>query len=72
MWPDPMDLASGCPFYLRCPERRDICNRLAPELVGLGKGYKMAYLPRYADAAKCEKGIPVDAKSRESRADSAT
>ena len=70
--PDPADPPSGCPFHPRCPERRDICSRLAPELVDLGKGHKVACLLRYSEAAKREKGIPVDATSRESRADSAT
>ena len=70
--PDPADPPSGCPFHPRCPERRDICSRLAPELVDLGKGHKVACLLRYPEAAKREKDIPVDATSRESRADSAT
>ena len=44
--PDSADPPSGCLFHPRCPERRDICSRLASEPVDLGKGHKVACLLR--------------------------
>jgi hypothetical protein len=45
---------------------------MVPELVDLGEDHKVACLLRYPEVVKLEMGIPVDATSRESTADSNT
>jgi len=46
--PDPAMVPAGCPFHPRCPERRDICTRVLPELTGIGEGRQVACLLRRA------------------------
>jgi len=45
--PDPANVPGGCPFHPRCPERRDICTRVLPELTGIGDGRQVACLLRH-------------------------
>ena len=44
--PDPAMVPGGCPFHPRCPERRDICTRVLPELASIGEGRQVACLLR--------------------------
>jgi oligopeptide/dipeptide ABC transporter ATP-binding protein len=30
--PSPIDIPPGCPFHPRCPNKRDICSKMVPEL----------------------------------------
>ena len=45
--PNPAAVPAGCPFHPRCPEREQICTRVAPRLVDLGAGHCTACLLRY-------------------------
>jgi len=42
--PDPMNPPSGCKFHTRCPQRMDMCERIEPEMVNVGKGYVACHL----------------------------
>jgi oligopeptide/dipeptide ABC transporter ATP-binding protein len=54
--PNPAAVPSGCPFHPRCPERRDICTQVAPQLIDLGEGHKTACLLRYPEGVVEEMG----------------
>jgi oligopeptide transport system ATP-binding protein len=47
--PNPASVPSGCPFHPRCPERRDLCTQIVPQLVDLGNGHQTACLLRYPE-----------------------
>ena len=47
--PNPASVPSGCPFHPRCPERRDQCTQIVPQLVDLGNGHQTACLLRYPE-----------------------
>jgi oligopeptide/dipeptide ABC transporter ATP-binding protein len=59
--PNPAAVPSGCPFHTRCPERRDFCSEIVPELADLGNGHQVACLLRYPDQEKLRAGVPVKA-----------
>lgn len=40
--PDASDIPKGCPFHPRCPEFKEHCNKLVPELMAVGKGRQVA------------------------------
>ncbi len=54
--PNPAAVPSGCPFHPRCPERRDICTQVVPQLVDLEQGHKTACLLRYPEGVVEEMG----------------
>jgi len=37
--PSPVNVPPGCSFHLRCPERKDICSRVDPEMVQVKEGH---------------------------------
>ena len=59
--PNPAAVPTGCPFHTRCPERRDFCSEIVPELADLGNGHQVACLLRYPDQEKLRAGVPVEA-----------
>ena len=59
--PNPAAAPSGCPFHTRCPERRDFCSAIVPELVDLGDGHQVSCLLRYPEEVKRRAGVPVEA-----------
>ena len=40
--PSPINPPSGCRFHTRCPERMDICDQTAPEMIDFGNGHQVA------------------------------
>ena len=42
--PDPMNLPSGCKFHTRCPQRMNLCEKVAPEMVNVGTGKVACHL----------------------------
>jgi peptide/nickel transport system ATP-binding protein len=40
--PSLMDLPSGCPFHLRCPDTLEICIEQMPPLVTVASGHRVA------------------------------
>lgn len=40
--PSPINPPSGCPFHPRCPRRMDVCDKVKPDLVEVGKGHVSA------------------------------
>lgn len=47
--PDPADPPSGCRFHTRCPEAREACARLTPELVDSSGDLETACFRAYGD-----------------------
>ena len=37
--PSPVNVPPGCSFHLRCPERKEICSQVDPEMVEIEKGH---------------------------------
>jgi len=37
--PSPVNVPPGCSFHLRCPERKDICSRVDPEMIQVKAGH---------------------------------
>ncbi|MFH1569731.1 MAG: ABC transporter ATP-binding protein [Gemmatimonadota bacterium] len=54
--PSPAAAPSGCPFHPRCPERREGCARVVPDLVDIG-GRQVACLLRYPEPRPGDGGI---------------
>ena len=63
--PNPAAVPSGCPFHPRCPERREVCTRIVPELKDIGSGHRTACLLRYPESDKRQLGIPTDKGSED-------
>ncbi len=63
--PNPAAAPSGCPFHTRCPERRDFCSAIVPDLVDLGDGHQVSCLLRYPEEVKRRAGVPVEAVAGE-------
>lgn len=40
--PSPVSPPSGCRFHTRCPQRMDVCTRVAPAMIDLGGGHRTA------------------------------
>lgn len=40
--PDPLEVLTGCPFYTRCGQRREICRRERPALREVREGHQVA------------------------------
>lgn len=60
--PNPASIPSGCPFHPRCPERRDFCTQIVPQLVDLGNGHQTACLLRYPEGVAQQMGaVQADA-----------
>jgi oligopeptide/dipeptide ABC transporter ATP-binding protein len=55
--PSPADVPTGCPFHPRCPERRDECSRIVPDLMEIEPGHRVACLLRYPADRKAALGI---------------
>jgi peptide/nickel transport system ATP-binding protein len=44
VYPNPLDMPSGCRFHPRCPVRLDVCDRLAPPRVPMPTGFTDCHL----------------------------
>jgi len=44
--PSPANIPSGCPFHPRCPERVAECERIVPELLGVGVDHSVSCILR--------------------------
>lgn len=58
--PSPAAVPSGCPFHPRCPEARDICRRVVPELVDPGDGRRVACLLSYTETQQQQAGFNLE------------
>jgi len=58
--PSPAAVPSGCPFHPRCPEARDACRRVVPELVDPGDGRRVACLLSYTEAQQQQAGFNLE------------
>jgi len=63
--PNPASIPSGCPFHPRCPERRDFCTQIVPQLVDLGNGHQTACLLRYPEGMAQEMGAAQTSRAKE-------
>lgn len=37
--PSPVNVPPGCPFHLRCPEKKDVCDKVIPGMTGISTGH---------------------------------
>ena len=69
--PSPAAVPSGCPFHPRCPDARDVCRRVVPDLVDPGDGRRVACLLRYSDEQQLQAGFNLETVSAHAAAPSA-